>query len=327
MTLHRLFIALALAGTSAAAQDSTTAVDTALQRAEGMVDAGRAAAGRALVDSVLATRTPGTEPYAEALYTRASLAATADDAERDYIRLTVEYTLSPRASDALLRLAQLELARGDRTQAAAHLTRLTEDHPAALNSPRTNLSVARAYQELNDQPHACSALTAAKRTVASSDIELRNQIDYAARQCPIVDTTTKVVAVTPNPAPETPVAAKPVVAPAPTPPPTSVATTPATTTAPPPTRTPPPPSPSQPTSSKGAFTIQVAAYATQAPATALAAKLTARGLPARVSGTSAPFRVRIGRYPTHAAADAAATDLKSKQISGFVTDAEPSSTH
>jgi cell division protein FtsN len=222
-----------------------------------------------------------------------------------------------------LRLAQLELARGDRSQAATHLQRLAEDHPAALSSPRTNLSVARAYQELNDQPHACSALAAAQRTAAPADIELRNQIDYAARQCPTLDTTTKAVAATPSPPPQTPVAAKPVVAsppPAAPPTPTPAAPTPAA-----PTPAAPAPAAAVATSSKGAFTIQVAAYSTQAPATALAAKLTARGFPARVSGTSAPFRVRIGRYATHAAAEAAAADLKSKQISGFITDAEPPS--
>jgi cell division septation protein DedD len=303
-----LVAAVVSAASTARAQDSAAAVDTVLQRAEAMVDAGRAPAGRALVDSALAARTPGTESYAEALYARASLAATADDAERDYLRLTVEYTLSPRSSDALLRLAQLELARGDRTQAATHLTRLAEDHPAALNSPRTNLSVARAYQELGDQPHACAALSAAQHSVVPADIELRNQIDYAARACPAVpDTTTKAVAATPPPGPPTPAATKPIVAPTPAP-------------TPPPAAPPPPP----PASTRGAaFTIQVAAYATQPPATALAAKLVARGVPARVSGTSAPFRVRIGRYPTHAAAESAAADLKTKQITGFITDAEP----
>ena len=82
------------------ASASSASVDTVLQRAESMVDAGRAAAGRALVDSVLTAAAPGTEAYAEALYARASLAATAGDAERDYLRLTVEYSLSPRAPDA-----------------------------------------------------------------------------------------------------------------------------------------------------------------------------------------------------------------------------------
>jgi cell division protein FtsN len=67
----------------------------------------------------------------------------------------------------------------------------------------------------------------------------------------------------------------------------------------------------------------VAAYNSPAPATALAAKLQSRGFPARVWGTAAPFRVRIGRYPTQAAAESAAADLKSKQITGFITDAEP----
>jgi cell division septation protein DedD len=380
--MKRLFvIGLALMAGVASAQDtaSTSAgVDSVLRRAEAMVDVGRAVAGRVLVDSVLATTTPGTEPYAEALYARASLAATAGDAERDYLRLTVEYTLSPRSADALLRLAQLELARGDRAQARTHLSRLTEDHPAALSSPRTNLSVARAYQELGDQPHACGALAAAQHSAAPADIELRNQIDYAARPCPAVpavDTTRKLVAapavattpvVAPRPAdtagagaaaaafPPPPAAGPPAGSAAKSvtsqPPPTASAGPPpqpakattafpppsaaGTPTAPPPKAVAPPPRPAPPAATpvpavapaKGAFTVQVAAYATQAPADALAAKLTARGLPARVWGTSAPFRVRVGRYPTHAAAESAATDLKSKQIEGFVTDAEPSST-
>jgi cell division septation protein DedD len=305
---------------------TTVGVDTVLRRAESMVDVGRAVAGRALVDSVLAATTPGTEAYAEALYARASLAATAGDAERDYLRLTVEYTLSPRSADALLRLAQLELARGDRTQARSHLGRLNEDHPAALSSARTNLSVARAYQELGDQPHACGALAAAQHAVASNDIELRNQIDYAARPCPPApaESTTKVVAA--PPAVTTPIAAPPPVKTD-----TTVAPQVASAFSPPPpaagTAAPPPKpvaaAPAAP--GKGAYTVQVAAYATQAPADALAAKLTARGLPARVWGTAAPFRVRVGRYPTRTAAESAAADLKSKQITGFVTDAEAAS--
>jgi cell division septation protein DedD len=350
--------AAVLAGV-AHAQDTTATttvgVDTVLRRAESMVDVGRAVAGRALVDSVLAATTPGTEAYAEALYARASLAATAGDAERDYLRLTVEYTLSPRSADALLRLAQLELARGDRTQARSHLGRLNEDHPAALSSARTNLSVARAYQELGDQPHACGALAAAQHAVASNDIELRNQIDYAARPCPPpapAESTTKVVSA--PPAATTPIVAPPpvktdtTVAPgvasafsppppaagtaAPPPKPVAAAPTPATsartTPATPPQATPatrPPAAPTPAAPGKGAYTVQVAAYATQAPADALAARLTARGLPARVWGTAAPFRVRVGRYPTRTAAESAAADLKSKQITGFVTDAEAAS--
>jgi len=55
----------------------------------------------------------------------------------------------------------------------------------------------------------------------------------------------------------------------------------------------------------------------------MAAKLTALGVEARVSGTTGPFRVRVGRYPTLADADAQRKALKEKQIEGFVTTAEP----
>jgi cell division protein FtsN len=323
------------------ASTSTVAVDSVLQRAEAMVDAGRAAAGRALVDSVLTAATPGSEAYAEALYARASLAATAGDAERDYLRITVEYSLSPRAPDALLRLAQLELARGDRTQARAHLARLTEDRPATVGTARSNLSVARAYQELGDQPHACAALAAAQQSVTASDIELHNQIDYAARPCPTASatppsTTTKLAAAAAAPpnAPTTVVVVPPQAADTPATPAAAAAkvafatptpTTPTPTTTPKPSAPPPAPTPAPAVAvaKAGGYTVQVAAYATQAPADALAAKLTARGLPGRVWGASAPFRVRVGRYPTRAAAESAAADLKSKQIAGFVTDAEP----
>lgn len=76
-------------------------------------------------------------------------------------------------------------------------------------------------------------------------------------------------------------------------------------------------------SSRPGFTVQVAAYNERGSADDLASKLTGRGYPARVWGSAAPFRVRIGRYDTRAAAEAEATTLKSKQIMGFVVEAEP----
>ena len=284
-----------------------------------MVNEGRAAAGRAMVDSVLALAAPGSEAYAEALYTRASLAATVFDAERDYRRVTVEYPLSPRSGDALLRLAQLELARGDKTEARQHLGRLDHDRAAAETPPRTNLSVARAYFELGDTPHACAALSAARQTAPASDVELRNQLDYAARPCPAANATTTVVAAAPV---QTKKIVTENVKPAATPaPPAAV---PAVPSAPASTPTPAPAKPAaSAVSSRPGFTVQVAAYNERGSADDLASKLTGRGYPARVWGSAAPFRVRIGRYDTRAAAEAEATTLKSKQIMGFVVEAEP----
>jgi len=139
------------------------------------------------VDSVLATTPAASAAYASALYARASLATNADSAEDDYRRITVDYATSPRASDALLRLAQLELARGDRVQAADHLARLTREQlsgQSGITYARTELQVGLAYFDLQDLAHACAALAGARAAAPTTDVELRNRIDYNVQRCP-----------------------------------------------------------------------------------------------------------------------------------------------
>jgi cell division protein FtsN len=77
----------------------------------------------------------------------------------------------------------------------------------------------------------------------------------------------------------------------------------------------------EPTGS-GEYSVQIAAYNVKSQAQAMTAKLKKNGYEARVSGTSAPFRVRIGHYATQAQATAVMRSLKAKQISGFVVKAE-----
>ena len=88
------------------------ASDSVFRRAQRMANDGNAPAARMLVDSMLAVAREGSPEYADALFWRASLAESADAARRDYLRLTVEFSLSPRAEDALLRLAQIALSGG-----------------------------------------------------------------------------------------------------------------------------------------------------------------------------------------------------------------------
>ena len=84
---------------------------------------------RALVDSVLGAAKEGSPAYVDALFARASIAESADAARKDYLRIAVDYSISPRAEDALLRLAQMEIARGDRAAAKQYLDRLALEHP------------------------------------------------------------------------------------------------------------------------------------------------------------------------------------------------------
>jgi hypothetical protein len=53
--------------------------------------------------------------------------------------------------------------------------------------------------------------------------------------------------------------------------------------------------------------------------------LVSRGLKARVSGETKPFRVRLDFYPTHSAAAAEVAALKARGIVGFVAE-EPGRT-
>jgi cell division protein FtsN len=308
------FVLILLVSAVARAQDSAAAAaaapvvpdpaDTLLRRAEQMVYEGHAAGGRAIIDSVLVATAPGTPQYAEVLFTKAVVAPTAFEAERDFQRVIVEYPSSPRADDALLRIAQEEIARGDKEAARQHLTRLDRDRPPTSTWPRANLSVARAWFEVDDPTHACAALAAAHSTTPSSEVELIHQLDYAAQPCaglPVVAVKTApppVVATVPAPAPAP--------APAPLPPPQTPA--------------PAPPAASTPA---GKYTVQVAAYDTRGAAEALASKLRERGYESRVWGTAAPFRVRIGHYATRAAAERELSALQGKQMSGFVAASEP----
>src|SRR3954466_548450 len=94
------------------AQAVSKPADPVFVRAQAMVSDGNGGAGRALIDSVIAATPPMAPLYPQALFWRASLAASAADAESDYKHIVVDYPLAPQAADALLRLAQPPGRRG-----------------------------------------------------------------------------------------------------------------------------------------------------------------------------------------------------------------------
>jgi cell division protein FtsN len=332
--LRKWWIVLSCVLIPAISNAQSSSDSAAFKRAQSLVNDGNAIAGRAIVDSVIARSAPGTNAYAEGLYWRAVLSATAADAEMDYRRIIVEYPLSPRVEDVLLRLAQLELARADYDAALQHLNRLTIEHPTGVTRARAGYWTARVLFEKNDAPRACAANADALARTSADDTELRNQISYLNQRCAGVALATSPApspAVVPAPAPAT----IPLVATAPT----TSSVTPATpaadstsrpkvTSQKPPMKLPSSPMDGKPTmveggiSSSAQYSVQIAAYNVKSQAEAMVAKLKRKGYEARVSGTSAPFRVRIGHYPTEAQAGAVMRSLKAKQINGFVVKAE-----
>lgn len=252
-------------------------------RVESLTSAGNSAAARVVVDSVLGAAPEGSADFIEALYWHAVLDFTAAGAERDYLRLVVEYPLSPRASAALLRLAELELARQARDRARRHFAKLRSDYPLSDELARANFLAAKMEMEDGAPQKACPLLAEARNAVSADEVELRNQIVYLHSACSAV--------AAPGAPSDTVVA-----------PDTSVRRVPGEV------------------ASAGRFSIQVAAYNTRREATALAQQLQRRGVSARVVGTSAPFRVRIGRYATREEARRAMTQAG---VRGIIVDAEP----
>ena len=336
----------------AVAQTPARATDPVFVRAQGLVSDGNGAAGRALIDSVIKATSPTARLYPEALFWRASLASNAADAESDYKHIVVDYPLAPQAEDALLRLAQLELARGDREGALIHLQRIPRDYPRSKSLARASYWTARVLFEKNDIPNACAANANALAQAGEAEIELRNQIQYQGQRCSSI--AAAVVPPTNSPAtpPSTAAPAESQAAAVKA----TVADT-ASTTVPPPTppatkasaqdQRPKPPvqandtkpsivdpakSPANPvakptvkasagstgTSRPAGYSVQVAAYKTRAEADKLTASLTKRGYPARVDADAAYFRVRIGRYSTSKDAEDALKRIKAKQMDGFV---------
>jgi len=295
------------AATVAVAQATTRPTDPVFVRAQALVSDGNGAAGRALVDSVLAATPPGAPLYPQALFWRATLASNAADAESDYKHIVVDYPLAPQAEDALLRLAQLELARGDRDGALAHLQRIPRDYPRSKSLARANYWTARVLFEKNDVLNACAANASALAQADTNEIELRNQIEYQGQRCRSIVT---------NAAPPVPSSA------------VSASSTPTSQGTPPAkekaesddTLRPNPPSATakDAASNSSGYSVQVAAYNHRADADKLSSSLGKRGYQARVDGGIAPFRVRIGRYATAKEAEEALRRIKAKHMDGFV---------
>jgi hypothetical protein len=173
--------------TSAAAQTGDV-----FARARLLVNEGNAAAGRALVDSALNAAPAGSTAYAEALYWRGVLAEAGEASRTDLLRVAIEFPLSPRAGDALLRLAQLEFTRGDRATALRHLERLAREHPMAPVRAAGRYWTGRVLLEDGKPADACVALRDARSLAAADDVELINQIDYYARPCDGIAADAKV---------------------------------------------------------------------------------------------------------------------------------------
>jgi general secretion pathway protein A len=117
--------------------------------------AGGAAAAALLVLAVLWWRLDG---VAEILAVRAARAASTSEAEETYARIAREHTNSRQRQTALLRLAQLQIARGSGKEALGWLEVLARDYPADSTSPERRYWLSRALIGTGDTVRACDTV-------------------------------------------------------------------------------------------------------------------------------------------------------------------------
>ena len=143
---------------------------------ERRVSTGDRAGARVIAESLLTVIPPTSLQYADVLYWRAFTSANAEDAERDYLRVAVEYPLTRRAADALLNLGLLDYARKNRTAARRHFEQLLREHPSASAVAKASYWSARLSFDDGDVTQGCAALATARLAVTTEDVELLDEL-------------------------------------------------------------------------------------------------------------------------------------------------------
>jgi len=296
MRLRRLpLLGILLAPALGAAQGAPPLPEALFTRAQRLVNEGAGAEARVLLDSLVRVTPDGTEARAQALFWRGQLAADVAAAQLDFSRIVVEYPLSPRAADALLGLAQFDVARGDATAAQRYLDRLVLEHPASSAATEGYFWLGRMRLEAGDGRGGCTALDSALARLRPQDVERRNMVEFAAQPCRSGAAF-----------------AAPPAAAAAAAPPGRTATAPGTAST---TRAPTGPQ----------WSVQAGAFGSKADADRHAARLKAKGHEARVWNATPnrlPWRVRVGRFATRAEATALVARLKRDGIDSFIVEAE-----
>jgi hypothetical protein len=178
-----VWIATSLLSAGPAVRPSDAQTDPRLVQAILLAQAGRQDSARALVTRLIAALPPSDSVYPEALYTAGILGLDGRTITTNLQRVVVEFSHSPWADDALLRLEQYHYAQADFAATVQAAERLRRDYPDSPLRARAAFHAARAYFQLRDEARACSLIREA-RAGAGDDVEFRNQVDFYTGRCP-----------------------------------------------------------------------------------------------------------------------------------------------
>ena len=172
-----LTFALLVAATPLTAQQ-----DSLMREAVRLATEGQSDSARAIVESQLARMSPSEAQYAEVLFTAGMVSDTARVAARYFRQVSIEYSRSPWADKALLRLAQLAFAAGDLDDVQRYTQRILLDYPLSPVRGQAAFWAGRAEFDLDNTPGACRQMDEAERNTGEN-IELANQVAFYLQRC------------------------------------------------------------------------------------------------------------------------------------------------
>lgn len=156
--------------------------DSVLVEAMRLATEGQGDSARAFAQGYLRRLSPSDSLYPEALYATGVVATSIADQQMYLRRVSVEFSQSSWADDALLRLAQIAFAEQDFTGARRAAEKVVLDYPFSNVYAQANYWAARSNLELGNVSEACSQLEQAQGT-AGEDIELFNRARFYKLRC------------------------------------------------------------------------------------------------------------------------------------------------
>lgn len=159
-----------------------TFTDSTLALAIRLVSEGQGDSARAIVRAKLAGLSRTDSLYPEALFAAGMVGSSLDSALAAFRRVSLDYSESRWADDALLRIAQLSYAAGDLATAERSADRVLADYPLSDVRAQAAYWAGRIRIKEGKGNEACPLLQRAADE-AGADVELANRARYYLQSC------------------------------------------------------------------------------------------------------------------------------------------------
>jgi len=150
-----------------------------------LVTEGQGDSARTLVRRQLTRLQPNDSAYAETLFAAGVVAGNADTSVYYFRRVSIEYSRSPWADRALLRLAQTAYSSRDAAGALRSAERILTDYPLSDLRAEAAYWAAQADFELGHLEAGCELLQEAA-AAAGDNVELANRVRFHQQRCTTV---------------------------------------------------------------------------------------------------------------------------------------------